>query len=316
MITVETLHDDSGPRQMDLGTSQLSYAAGSTSLDPLGFRLLDDSEPSRFGQLLETFPTLADWLSSESLIINAYPAALGIGGFAPMVDTYLHPPTFIRAMRLAAIDQRDVVLAAQPLVGADFLLKMADAGYEIPRQVVWASGGYYFPESLQHFMENHLAGHDCQLRVLHCYGAAEVGHTCFAAVERFESGHPRYRHVAKHIDANVAFNDETLVLSTNNRSINTGDYATCDTQDWNIQNSPSRLGADVREEIESWGPEQWQRRTGYSGTRGALRQWQRRNASPQEGDPSELSFHQFWEQHGGSFQTKPDWRSLSNVRVH
>ena len=300
----ETLPD------LELGTSQLSYAAGSTSLDPLGFRILGPSDPSRFGQLIKEFSELSDWISSESLVINAYPAPLGLAGFAPLVDTYMHPPTFIRSMRLAAIQQRTVFLAAQPLAGADFLLRMLDAELEIPSRILWASGGYYFPKSLQRFITDQLAEHQCELRVLHCYGAAEVGHTCFAAVDRFDSGHPRYRHVATHIDANVNFVTGTLVLSITDRSIDTGDAAECVDSDWTIQNAPSRLSRNMHQELESWDADQWKNRTGYAGWCDQRRQWQQRQSvRPQQ---NELSFFRFWETHGGSFQTKPQWGNTSN----
>ena len=308
MIKTQTSKEHSPPSSLDLGTSQLSYAAGSTSLDPFGFRMLGQSDQSRFGQLMEVFPELRNWISCESLVVNAYPAALGLAGFAPLVDTYMHPPTFIRSMRLAAIEQRTVLLAAQPLAGTDFLLRMLAAGYEIPHRMLWASGGYYFPSSLQEFIRDQLAAHQCELKVLHCYGAAEVGHTCFAALNRFDSGHPRYRHVATQIDANIAFASGQLVLSTSDQAIDTGDYAEYRDSQWKIENSPSRLSSAMHSELESWGSSQWENRTGYAGWHQESTQWQRREWVSPPKEQSELSFFRFWESHGGSFQTKPIWK--------
>jgi hypothetical protein len=303
----------------ELGCHQLSYAAGSTSLDPDGYRLIGQADGKRLGELVSVFPCLADHIDPESLIINAYPAALGLQGFAPLVDTYLHPPTFIRSMRLAARQLRTVIFAAQPLVGADLLMQFARTGFEVPDQLLWATGGYYLPRSLQQTVSNLLKRLGCDLRVMHCYGVAEVGHTCFAAVDRFSCGLPRYRLVAGHVEASVNANQQ-LVLASRHRTIVTEDYAAKAQRYWKIRSGPSRMSPEISRVLESWTADQWLRRTGYlaadaNETFLQLRQWVQ---PEQTADPldcvhqnTEIGFHRFWERFGGSLHAKPKWRASS-----
>lgn len=304
----------------DLGCHQLSYAAGSTSLDPDGYRLIGQADGKRLGELVSVFPSLATHIDPESLIINAYPAALGLQGFAPLVDTYLHPPTFIRAMRLAARQMRTVVLAAQPLVGADLLIRFARTGFEMPDQLLWATGGYYLPASLQKTVSEMLKQLGCDLRVMHCYGVAEVGHTCFAAIDRFPCGLPRYRLVAGHVNASVD-SQQRLVLASRDRTLVTEDHATESQQHWKIRSGPSRMSAGILQTLESWTPDQWMRRTGYLSADSdsswlQLREW----IQPEQGHgpvnrvhrQREIGFHRFWERFGGSLHAKPKWSFRSS----
>ncbi len=311
------------PTRTELGANQLSYAAGSTSLEPYGFRVLGQSDSQRLSQLLESFPQLASWLRPDSLIISAYPAALGLNGFAPLVDTYLHPPTFIRAMRLAALENRTVVMAAQPLAGADLLLRTLRQQKEIPKRLLWAAGGYYFPLSLECFIRDSLAQVGCEIEYLHCYGVAEIGHTCFAAMDRFESAHPRYRKVAAEVTASVLGTSCQLALRHDNgREIVTEDFADEINGDWLIQSGHGRMSPQVRDQLESWSSQDWSRRTGYLAEAESvivcqLREWIDNNDSissemtsskmTNRDTAKEQRYFRFWEQHGGSMQCKPKW---------
>ncbi|GAA5510579.1 hypothetical protein [Novipirellula caenicola] len=300
----------------NLGANQLSYAAGSSSLEPYGFRILGQSDNQRLAQLLASFPKLATMLHPESLIVSAYPAALGLSGFAPFVDTYLHPPTFIRAMRLAALENRTVVMAAQPLAGVDLLLRTLRNRLEIPERILWAAGGYYFPSSLERFVSEQLRQHGCDIEFLHCYGVAEIGHTCFAAMQRFDSGHPRFHKVATEVAASVVGTDSRLALHhENGRAIVTEDYADQIDGEWLIQSGHGRMCPQVRDELESWTSHDWNRRTGYLSVDATGMIFQLREWIDSEPDNNERRYFQFWEQYGGSMQCKPKWNRFTAANV-
>ncbi|MCM2374127.1 hypothetical protein [Aporhodopirellula aestuarii] len=296
-----------GGSHFDLGANQLSYAAGSSSLTPDGFRILGESDRQRLQQLTGAFPSLLGWLNPDSLIISAYPASLGLQGMAPFVDTYLHPPTFIRAMRLAALDMRPVVMAAQPLLGAEMILQTIAAGLEMPKAVLWAVGGYYLPHSLESFIAEELAECGCDLEVLHCYGVAEIGHTCFAAMNRFESGEPRYQLIADDVFTSIERGSGRLQLRREDRVLTTEDLAEVVDGDWKIRNGSERMCPEVFRDLESWSPSAWRRRTGYLHADARRTVYQLRESVDPNASTQEIRYHRFWEQFGGSVQCKPQW---------
>jgi hypothetical protein len=292
---------------MPFPNRQLSFAAGSSSLDPYGYRTLGPESGARIAQLAQVFPSLRRFLNSSALIINAYPAALGLGGLAPLVDTYLHPPTFIRSMRLATNELRPVIMVAQPLAGADLLVRLCEYEGELPRQMLWAAGGYFFPASLERFAIDLLRERGCRLTILHAYGVAEIGHSCFAAIERFPTGLPKFLKVATEINRIPASGSSALILENNGRCIDTGDRAQLVDGHWRIESGAGRMDPSVRETLETWTGDQWRRRTGYlNATTAGITIQVRENAS-QIGSPSEIGFHKFWHLHGGSMATKPRW---------
>ncbi|TWT98828.1 hypothetical protein [Neorhodopirellula pilleata] len=295
-----------------VGTEQLSYAAGSTSLEPDGYRRIGKLDGQRLGQLVSVFPELEQWIRPDCLIINAYPAALGLQGFAPLVDTYLHGPTLIRSLRLAAREQRSVIFAAQPLVGANMLIEAIAAGFEFPSRLLWAGGGYYFPRSLEKYMEQLLHSIGCQVRFLHCYGVAEVAHTCFAATERFDDGLPRFRKVVEQLEIEIQ-SDGCLILRLGDRQTATKERIEAIDNHWRIQNGPDRLSVLVFDELESWGEPEWTCRTGYFGEHQRELQFQlRQGVQPRSN--REHRFHIFWDRFGGSIQSKPQWGDRSVKR--
>ena len=292
---------------MSLPNHQLSFAAGSNSLDPHGYRVIDESARCRLTQLTKTFPILTSFLNSSSLIISAYPAALGLTGLAPFVDTYLHPETFIRAMRLAVAESRPVVLVAQPLVGADLILQYCRKEFEFPSRLLWASGGYPLPISLEKFVLELTSSRSCDTTVLHSYGVAEIGHSCFAAMDRFDSGIPRFKKVATEVTAHLSPASGQLSLKLNNRCVQTGDTAKIIDGDWEIESG--RLDLLIREELESWSALKWERRTGYLIAKNRTSVFQLREGVSESGASDESHYHKFWHLYGGSLTAKPLWNS-------
>lgn len=300
-------------------TGQRSYSAGSDSHVPNGSREVSPHDAAaKMAQLLQSFPCLGKFLGENSTVISAYPAALGIGGASTFVDTYLRPPTMIRSLRRAVHDGDKVVFAAQPLVGADLLLKYCDHHYAFPRELLWATGGYFFPKSLEDFVSKVLASRGCKLQVLHCYGAAEIGHTCFAAVDRFENGQPRYRKIDDRVSVEGLedFTSGRLNLKSSEGEAKTGDWANRMDDWWHIVSNSNRIADQVWEILEAWSAYDWSRRTGYLHATQNPRDakidftFQLRD-SIRLGNDSDLRFHEFWQEFGGDFTSKPDWSIAS-----
>lgn len=293
-----------------------SYAAGSRSLDPAGFREIGGDAGNRLHQLQRVFPTLREILHLQTLVISAYPATLGLTSCGPSIDTYLHPPTFIRAMRLAHQQARCVLMASQPLLGADLWLQYCQSNYPLPPRVLWATGGYPLPQSLERFVRELLESRGCRLQILHAYGVAEIGHTLFAAIQRRGDGSPIYQLVADATEATIQSNGRlrlsiAKVGNCSARSVQTEDYATLDSDGYRLTSGPGRFDPDVGQILESWGSEQWQTRTGYLATNANGRYFQQRSLVA---DCSNMSCHsfdveyfEFWRRFGGSWSTKPRW---------
>lgn len=286
---------------------QLAYAGGSNSFDPYGFRTIDLLSPRRFDLLLDYFPIVKDFLNPNALIISAYPAPLGLAGIAPFVDTYLHPTTFSRALRLACAEHRQVLFASQPLPGADFLLRHCNLDLELPKQIIWANGGYYFPKSLEDYVRRTLAARGCELRCLISYGVAEVEHTCFAAMSRFDCGLPRFKQVTTNVTATIDATTGELTLASSERTIATGDLATVVDGEWRIQSNVKRLDPRIMVELESWTDKEWKRRTGYLEASTDRMLVQLRSRVRDVESEFEVPFHEFWSRNEGSFAYKPKW---------
>ena len=285
-----------------------SYAAGSTSSDPDGYRRVETTSPSRLPQLLATFAPLRSWIHSQSLIISAYPASLGLTGSAPLVDTYLHPPAFLRACHLAQRERRDVVFASQPLFGAQLIGQLCDAAADVPSRMLWAVGGYPLPQSLEAFIRRRLEVRGCELKVLQAYGVAEIGHTCFAAIERSAAGWPLYRQVAQEVSAEIVGRDHRLKLTAaSGRSIVTGDRAERIDDHWRLTNGTDRVDPIILRQLDSWTDDHWKRRTGYLHATEDHAAFQLRPDHEPSGDQAETPFHEFWSRHGGWWTCKPRW---------
>lgn len=284
---------------------RLSFAAGSRSRDPHGYRVSEDFSGDRFAQLKRRLPALQELADSHPIIINAYPADLGIASLGTYIDTYLHPITFVRGCRLAAIEKRPVLFVAQPVVGVEFLLSLLEEGFEIPENIAWISGGYYFPRSLESFARKVMKQSGCSLSIIQSYGVAEVGHTCFAALRRTGAGQPMYQLVTD--DVKVILNEAgELSLAKGKVLVETGEKAKFEEGYWTITNSPSRLSAHVKASLEGLSPTQWLRLTGRTNWRNNELVFQLRQGL-EAGEKNECAYFEFWDQFGGGPTYKPSW---------
>jgi 2-polyprenyl-3-methyl-5-hydroxy-6-metoxy-1,4-benzoquinol methylase len=284
---------------------QRSYSAGSTSSDADAFRVVKHDLPARLGLLTDRFPGIRSYLDNP-MIISAYPASLGLDGLGPMVDTFLHPPAFLRALRAAAVENRSAIITSQPLAGAELLLHGLDAADTLPRKILWAVGGYYLPKSLENTIRHAFESRDVTVEVLHCYGAAELAHTCLAAGKRDDAGWPEFQPVLPGLQVSTDAGSGELVLGLPDRSERTGDQARQSGESWQIISNVRRLDPAVREELESWSMYDWTRRTGHLHAENDTTIFQLRSGI-QPTSSNQLSLNDFWQRFGGGWTTKPNW---------
>lgn len=271
----------------------LSYSAGSSSLDPYKFRVIDQSGPStKMSTLVSLFPELQRFFvdPSQTLVVDAYPAALGGMESMTRVFTYLHPPTCTRALRLAASENLQVVFIAQPLAGAELLMQAMDSEMDWPAELLWATGGYPLPASLERSLAYSLAERGCRMSVLQAYGVAELDHTLLASMHRDEQSRPIYQWVDPDLELTRENRErygltgstessvgptETLVGPTETLTGPTGsltyrgvpvpndDRIEATQAGYRIHGNASLYPDDVLQWLEQWEPSDWRRYTGY-----------------------------------------------------
>ena len=294
------------------GGKVYSFAAGSSSMDPHGYRIIDGNDNSRIREVCSLFPQIADYFNPRTMVLAAYPATLGLTSPGVLVDSYLHPPTFVRSVHLAAIEERPLVIIAQPLLGADLLLRTLQQQVPLPRRILWASGGYYLPESLEQFIRTRLKQAKCDLELLHCYGTAEIGHSIFVATDRLASGRPHYRKATAHLQTELDERNGSMRALTPTGWKEFEDEVWSEGNGYDIVPTPSRLSKKALQTLESWNLTDWERYTGYIAqseetTFAQCRQW----IQPTPDHPSsaivEIAYYDFFARYGGSVQTKPNW---------
>lgn len=289
----------------------ISYSAGSTQTGPAGFRKLR-SRPGLLPAALARWPELAEVLAgAPPLIINAYPASIGIAGGGISIDTYLSPRVLARALQLAARTERPAVLCGQPLFVADALRKHLDANYPLPRTLWIMVGGYALPASLERTLTEWMVDTQVErLLFLQGYGVAEVDAGCMMGRERDAEDrliyHPRP-------DVDVELDGEEILLSLRGpegeRIVDrwrSGDSGARSGEGWVLWNH-RRYHPRVEATLESWSPADWTRRTGYVRREGE-RLWLqlREGQTPTHAD--ELDFWDFGRAHGFAWLDKPYWR--------
>jgi hypothetical protein len=316
----------------------LSYSAGSTSLDPYKFRVIDSGQPAeKMQRLVSTFPTLQPFFAdpSQSLVVDAYPASLGGMESLTRVITYLHPPTCIRALRLAAAEKRRVVFVAQPLAGADLLIQALGTQMDWPAELLWATGGYPLPASLQRSVEEWLTERGCRLSVLQAYGVAELDHTLLASMDRDQESRPVYKLIDPRLELNEERNRDEEVTRASDRirfageELENHDCIESHAAGYHIHGNPSLYCEEALNWLEQWQPEDWINHTGYWREGGRVIKIQQRvGRSTSESSVNHLSWsamtalptgvhcqsvdhYEFMSQNGMSWMEKPKWSSAA-----
>lgn len=291
---------------------EITFSAGSEVPDPSKCRVVEPNVKHRFQQIGEAFLEVGEILANWPVLVQAYPASLGLrGAKVTLVDTYLRDVTVRSAIAWAASKKRDVVFVSQPLAGAELLLPALEG--TLPKRILWAAGGYDMPASLERVIVTRCRERGCEVSFLYSYGVAEVGHSCFAATQRDCNGLPSYRKIADEVEAvltnvnSAGIGELGLKGPQNDTVVDTGDFAIAGRNHWTILANPRRLADPVRDLLEAWTESQWRRRTGYLyASRGhVLYQLRRNYRGPVE--TCEVPFHRYWERFDGSLLSKPNW---------
>ena len=313
----------------------LSYSAGSTSLDPFKFRVIDAQKPTdKMSRLATIFPDLQPFFvdPSQSLVVDAYPAALGGMDAMTRVITYLHPPTCIRALRLATAEKRRVVFIAQPLAGADLLLQAMDTQMDWPSKLLWATGGYPLPASLQSSVEAWLAERGCRLTVLQAYGVAELDHTLMASMHRDSESRPIYQLIDPRLELDARDDGCSLnkhIRFQGTRTANHDRIESCG-GGYRIHGNPSLYCDGALRWLDQWQPGDWRNYTGYLSDRDGVAALQQRRgrasntevainclslpamaALPRGVACMPVEHFDFMSQDGMSWMEKPKWNPSS-----
>jgi len=238
------------------------------------------------------------------MVINTYPASLGIIDDAVLVDTYGRIESFVRAVELARQCQYSIVVAGQALTLLDLVIRSRSrltAGIE---EIIAVIGGYECPQSLELALVESLREISSKVAVIHSYGVAEIDHTCFLGM-RDMAGVVRYRLVNPHVEAQER--DGMLFLRRVGADyLNTGDVVCRVGESWVIAGSAERLAPHVRSELETWTAAEWKRRTGYVfATTEGLRFQCRRGEAPSTSN--EMAFGAFVDVYGDVWNEKPRW---------
>lgn len=327
----------------------LSYSAGSASRDPHGYREIDEQgSAEKLSRIMTRFPDLAKLLGDfqNVLLINAYPATLGGLGQLPLVDTYLHPPTFVRATTLAALEKRTVLCAAQPLMGAEMLLRASQQSDEFPEHLIWSTGGYPLPQSLERAVRSWLIHRGCDLTVLHCYGIAELDHTLMAAMHRDQEGRLIFHAVQPNLQIDISHQGcHVDSLGLNSRRMRCEDQIDLVGETYRIGGDARRFPFDKMARLETWTIDDWTQLTGHVGWTKRGEQLQRRAHCDSSTPPAKstalkdtdfpsvlplrhpternessgaaqnarrIAFHTFAGRFGMSWQQKPNWTCTLN----
>lgn len=306
---LDELHDaQSLGRSMGINTVKtgdiLSFSAGNPVDGGLSYRTVPKG-PDKVGQALAGNPALAAVIAGRlPMIVGCYPAFLGFFPSAIFVDTYLRPSVFERALRLAANEALAPILVSQPLIIADLLRRGAAAVSLHARPLIVAMGGYACPWGLEQHLQTLLPEGSV---ILHGYGMAEVGFACLLGT-RQACGQVVYRLVDP--DVEVLVDEDRLgfakIVGGVKQVWSTGDRVSVGNGLYKIQPGIKRVSDEVWRELESWGDDQWSRRTGHLARHGDGWAFQLRPGESRQTD-TEVDFYDYARDHGMTWFDKPTW---------
>jgi hypothetical protein len=294
----------------------LSYSSGSHDRGPYGFRTLHRGGNLR-AMLEAMWPNLFEGFGDRlPLVINAYPAAIGTFDFAVYVDTYLSLSTGSRALTLAHLEKMPVMLLGQPLYIADLIHRHLRRSDQLPDTMLIATGGYVMPRSLEGALRAACADKVEHLSIVHGYGVAEVDAACLLAVDRDSKGNLVY--IRRNDRVAVDFDeDQQLLLSLYGADgapiierFPTGDCGRAEGEGTVIWNE-DRLHPNVLKILESWGEEDWSRRTGYLYYGREVRFQLRKGEQPKLA--IECEFHEYEKKYGQYWLFKPQWNRVRDA---
>lgn len=289
----------------------LSYSAGSQQTGPEGYRKQSVAS-AIFAETKKRWPGMMAKLGDKApVVINAYPAFMGIIPEGITVDTYLNPRTFSRALYLAAKEETAAIIIGQPLYVAQLLYQHLDAAYPLPQRMHLWIGGYPLPQSLHRALTNLFQDRLDVFQIIEYFGSAEITAGAMMARDRDIFDRPIF-HARK--DVAVGLDEDMLMLALTDSSgqnttpfVATGDKAQQVGRGYLIWNH-DRFSPAILDLLECWDDADWQRCTGYV-TKDDGNLWiQTREGQTPRGN-SEIAFHDFAAHFEFSWLKKPDWRS-------
>lgn len=245
---------------------EISYSAGSSSLDPYAFRFIKSAEDKIF-TIISAFPQISSFFEKKILVINCYPASLGDFSNTLYVNTYLKKENFIRAFSLAEKEGLGVLIQGQPLAVFNFILEYQKLGLDFPKHVLIGLGGYFCPASLEDAFKTIFTKRNSNLIVVHAYGVAEVEYACFAGIRNANS-QIIYKQVSKNIDSKID-RDGFLLLKNKESTgfVETGDRVVIEEHGedslFHIKPSNKRMFSGICTILESFSYDHWRDFTGY-----------------------------------------------------
>ena len=288
----------------------VSFSAGTTSRTRLDYRIVSGTQ-DRLAEALNRFPELAGYFGTQPpLVINSYPATLGVFPSAVVVDTYLRPCTFSRALALAERGGYVPVVLGQPLSLAELFRLHREGAGPMPRRLFVAVGGYYCPRSLEAYLRSIVTG---EVVLLHAYGTGEVDFACLIG-QRLIDGTIQFKHVNPAATITIDNGDLYLGKADTTLRIRTGDRICRLGAGYVITPGAERLSPTVQALLESWTSE-WERYTGYLSTVGDRAIQLRPRLIPR--GPVEVEHFEFMRQFGMTWHDKPqwsDWRATEQGR--
>ncbi|WP_428262123.1 hypothetical protein [Haliangium sp.] len=291
-------------------TGVLSMSAGGDLTDIDKWRIVaDQGRAAR--ELAMLYPDLAERGFLEAPIqISVYPASIMRFGDALFIDTFLRPANLARALRLAHIANRPVLLCGQPLALAELLFEHLDKHRPVPTRMLVLMGGCQCPLGLEQRIRDRLSAAGVDHDIGYGYGTAEVAAGCLAG-RRTDDGRVYYRLAAAGVAVTVEGGRLYLRRTDIEQApVDTGDDAIATRVDghdgWFIVPSAKRIAPAVGAALESWQAADWDRRTGYiAQTDEGLRFQVRRGVAPASAE--EVGYHEFERRYESSLLEKPAW---------
>lgn len=288
----------------------LSYSAGSTQTGPEGYRKQSVAS-AIFSETKKRWPSIIRKLGNEPpIIINAYPAFMGMVPEGITVDTYLSPRVFSRALQLAAIQDKPAIVIGQPLFVAQLLFDHLNACYPLPKCLHLWMGGYPLPNSLREALVETFEPQVDIFQIIEYYGVAEITAGALMSKDRDIFDRPIF-HARKDVEVHLQEDRLSIALKDENGNLKTefqqtGDHAQPAGRGYLIWNH-DRFSPTILDQLECWTREDWKRCTGYIVKDGNDIWIQTREGQTPKGS-CELNFHDFASQFGFNWSKKPNWK--------
>lgn len=282
----------------------LTYSSSSASRDPHSYRVVRPIG-GIVSALARRAPALGQRLTARPpIVVQSYPATLGLQGVGPRLDSYMVPSTACRGIELAASLGTGALVCTTPLLAARIFRAHVQHERAWPDSLLLACGGYPLPRSLEGALVMWAADRGCAVSVVQFFGQAEVDAACLFAIERDTDGQPLYQ---PRDGLDVAVESGRATVQLDGRAMTLEGVATARSGGVVLEDR-RRWSPQVLAELEAWTPADWGRRTGFVRAAAGASVWQLREGQA-TALPAEQDFYDFARLTRMEWWQKPDWRS-------